>query len=288
MLYKLLFFLLIFYEHFEHFFACDLVHIMQSNAHIFMCDSSNHLPVNCTVFWSNNILSFCISNSFHTVSNFSTSTNLTNLTNTVNNFIPPMFPSPPSTTPLPSVFKTTTNAFIKTTTLAPSTTSLFNTTTNATISNASTRYKTKFRSEKQNLEIYDFTWLILVFIFLMCFSVGIFLFCKRKRRKKSVLPFIQQKPMSKTKIVASKLKAPVPNKYLHVKDNLSMKPEFSFEEVVQLKRMLSKKKKKQKMKKYVQRLRVLPPIISSKKVTPSGKNSGVFLVDHSWKTPPSL
>ena len=77
---------------------------------------------------------------------------------------------------------------------------------------------------------------------------------------------------------------------LHVKENLSMKPEFSFEEVVQLKRMLSKKKKKQKMKKYVQRLRVLPPIIksSSKKVTPSGKNSGVFLVDHSWKTPPSL
>lgn len=278
MLYKFIFFLLVVYEHFQQFFACELVHIMQSNAHIFMCES-NTLPANCTIFWTNNMLSFCISNSFVAISNFSSPTNLSNFTNAAdfNNFIPPMFPSP--TTSLPDVQETTiTNT---TTTMAPfdNSTMLYNT----------TAYATLFRSNNEIIHDNDsLIWIVLGLFLLMFLVFGGIWFFKKSKGKNSVLPLFNEEkppPISKTKIVALKHKPPIPNKYLHVKENLSIKPEFSFEEVVQLKRILSKKKKNQKMKKYVQRLRVLPPIIKSKKVTPS--KNGVFLVDHSWKTPPS-
>ena len=264
MICNIVFFLLVLYIHFEQLFACDLVHIMQSNAHIFTCDGSTALPVNCTIFWTNNILSFCISNSF--VSTNYSSSNLTNFTNTgdFNNFIPPMFPTP--TTPLPYAPPDMSNT---------STTTMSNTST-TTMSMS----QEEFRGETDYLP-----WVVSGICILMFLIFGA-IWCGKTKRKNSVLPLFNEKRqrISKTKIVALKNKPPVPNKYLHAKENSSTKPEFSFEEVVQLKRMLSKKKKKQKMKKYVQRLRVLPPIIKSKKVTPS-KN--VFLVDHSWKPPPS-
>ena len=234
-----------------------------------MCES-NTLPANCTIFWTNNMISFCISNSFVAISNFSSPTNLSNFTNAdFNNFIPPMFPSP--TTSLPTFTNTTT-------TLAPlkNSTLLYNTT-----------YATLFRSKNEIIHHNNsFIWIVLGLVLLMFLVLGGIWFFKKLKGKNSVLPLFNEEkppPISKTKIVALKHKPPIPNKYLHVKENLSIKPEFSFEEVVQLKRILSKKKKKQK--KYVQRLRVLPPIIKSKKVTPS--KNGVFLVDHSWKTPPS-
>lgn len=277
MLYKLIFFLLVVYEHFQEIFACELVHIMQSNAHIFMCES-NTIPANCTIFWTNNMLSFCISNSFVVISNFSSPSNMSNFTNVgdFNNFIPPMFPSP--TTSLPEIPITNTRPF--TTTLAPS--------NDSTMRYNTTAYSTMFRSKNENLDNNNFIiWIVLGVILLMFLVFGGIWFLRKTKRKHSVLPLFnkEQPPISKTKIVALKHKPPKPKKYLHVKEDTSMKPEFSFEEVVQLKRILSKKKKKQKIKKYVQRLRVLPPILKSKKVTPS--KNGIFMVDHSWKTPPS-
>ncbi len=273
-----LFFLLTLFVHiiFTPVLSCEIMHQMQSNALIFMCDASKRIPDNCIVFWQNNFLSFCISES-HVDSHNNSLVNLTNYTyqNTtfdINQYIPNFdnVQEATTTTSIPTITAYTIINKENSTAVAINDSVNYNNTTKAAA---------------------VFPWVeiicaCLVISLLYCAIFSIF-YCVKKRRKTSILPVIGELKSSdaklttkRTKIIHSKIRPP--SKYLlSAKSNPSLK-QLSIEEVVQLKQILAKKRKKNKMKKYTRY--ILPPIVKgSKKIVPQ---KTTILKDHSWRIPP--
>lgn len=268
-----LFFLLILFVHnlLTPVLSCEIMHQMQSNALIYMCDASKVIPDNCKVFWQNNFLSFCISETY--VNNNHSRINFTNYTyqNTtfdINQYISNFDKGTvaTTTTSIPTTSISTTSVY----------TSPYYTNSTVAINDATVIDK-------------SLPWMAIIGA---CFIISAFygavfaiVYCVKKRRKTSILPVNSseiKQPNTKKRVKVVHPSIRPPSKYLHsVKQS-----NLSIEEVVQLKQILAKKKKKNRMKKYV---RILPPIVArSKKIVPSFAplKQETVMKDQSWRIPP--
>ena len=90
---------------FNNIYGCDLLHTLNDNGKVFMCDASKTRPSDCHVFWDNTYISFCV---VENELKSNTTINLTNFTNLLNNnTINSMFSLPDNTTNFTEMSTTT-------------------------------------------------------------------------------------------------------------------------------------------------------------------------------------